>query len=90
MAYHIIQSGISCRLPRTPRSESIFSLSIVCTDLLSAPRSHARNYFDENLETMSEGGDPLATPYTAYSAYSVTSPTASELNTLEDISPEAL
>lgn len=74
VAYHIMQSGISCRLPKTPRT----------------PRSHARHYFDEQLETMSEGGDPLATPYTPYSAYSAVSPAPSELHTLEDISPEAL
>jgi hypothetical protein len=39
---------------------------------------------------MSEGGDPLATPYTPYSTYSAVSPAPSELNTLEDISPDAL
>ncbi|KAG8785143.1 hypothetical protein FRC20_001870 [Serendipita sp. 405] len=71
VAYHIMQSGISCRLPRTPRT----------------PRSHARHYFDDQLETMSEGGDPLATPYTPYSAVS---PSPSMIHTLEDISPDAL
>jgi hypothetical protein len=59
-------------------------------NILLAPRSVARHYFDEHLETMSEGGDPLATPYTPYSTYSTTSPAPSELNTLEDISPDAL
>jgi hypothetical protein len=24
VAYHILQSGVSCRLPKTPRSESLF------------------------------------------------------------------
>lgn len=67
-----------------------FAHRYVSIETFLAPRSHARHYFDENLETMSEGGDPLATPYTPYSTYSVTSPAASELNTLEDISPDAL
>lgn len=53
-----------------------------------APRSHARHYFDEVPDTMSEAGD--RTPYTPFSAYSAVSPSPSELNTLEDISPEAL
>ncbi|KAG8835736.1 hypothetical protein FRC17_001527 [Serendipita sp. 399] len=50
---------------------------------------HARHYFDEQL-TMSEGGDPLATPYTPYTPYSAISPSPSMLHTLEDISPDAL
>jgi len=56
VAYHILQSGITCRLPRTPRT----------------PRSVARHYFDEHIETTSEIGDRTPyTPYTpAYSAIS--------------------
>ncbi|CAL1707039.1 unnamed protein product [Somion occarium] len=64
VAYHILQSGASCRLPRTPKT----------------PRSVAKHYFDENLDSRSEyGGDSL------YSAYS-----AADMNTLGDISPDAL
>jgi len=90
VAYHIMQSGISCRLPRTPRSKYIFHLAITRPDGPKAPRSHARHYFDEHPDTMSEGGDPLATPFTPYSAYGVTSPPPSAIRTLEDLSPDAL
>jgi hypothetical protein len=58
-----------------------------------APRSHARHYFDEHPDTVSEAGDPLATPftpYTPYSTYSAISPSPSALGVLGDLSPEAL
>ncbi|KAL7411878.1 Six-hairpin glycosidase-like protein [Mrakia frigida] len=64
VAYSILQVGISCRLPKTPRT----------------PRSTAKHYFDEHIATPSEYGDQ--TPYSAYST--------SDMNTLGDISPEAL
>jgi len=52
VAFHILQSGASCRLPRTPKT----------------PRSLAHHYFDDNLETpsvMSDGVDDR--PFSAYS-----------------------
>ncbi|KAF8606170.1 hypothetical protein BDV93DRAFT_469332, partial [Ceratobasidium sp. AG-I] len=63
VAFHIMQSGLSCRLPRTPKT----------------PRSMARHYFDEHIDTLSEAGD---VPFSAYSA--------ADLNTLGDVSPDAL
>jgi len=54
VAYHIVQSGISCRLPKTPRT----------------PRSVARHYFDEHIsESQSEFGDDQSL-YSSYSVYS--------------------
>ncbi|KAF7793777.1 hypothetical protein EIP86_004898 [Pleurotus ostreatoroseus] len=63
VAYHILQSGASCRLPKTPKT----------------PRSVVHHYFDETLSAYGE------TAESAYSAYS-----AADLNTLGDISPDAL
>lgn len=54
IAYSILQVGISCRLPKTPRT----------------PRSTAKHYFDETIATPSEYGDESKGPYSAYSAYS--------------------
>ncbi|KAI9509176.1 Six-hairpin glycosidase-like protein [Russula earlei] len=66
VAYHILQSGASCRLPKTPRT----------------PRSLAHHYFDETLDSRSEYGDE------AHSLMSAVS--ANDLNTLGDVSPDAL
>jgi len=64
VAYHILQSGASCRLPKTPKT----------------PRSLARHYFDEAVETMSAvGGDELLSAFVAGGT-----------STLGDISPDAL
>lgn len=41
VAYHILQSGVSCRLPKTPRT----------------PRSVLRHYFDDNIDSKSEYED---------------------------------
>ncbi|TFY54194.1 hypothetical protein EVJ58_g9003 [Rhodofomes roseus] len=66
VAYHILQSGATCRLPRTPKT----------------PRSLAHHYFDEHIEAQSEYGDETHSLRSAYSA--------ADLNTLGDISPDAL
>ncbi|KAI0256189.1 Six-hairpin glycosidase-like protein [Lactifluus subvellereus] len=66
VAYHILQSGASCRLPKTPRT----------------PRSLAHHYFDETLDSRSEYGDDMHSLMSAFSA--------SDLNTLGDVSPDAL
>jgi hypothetical protein len=66
-------SGESCRLPRTPRSELSANnearddnlLITPSGSLLPAPRSSAKHYFDEHINTPSEFGDE-----SAYSAYS--------------------
>lgn len=64
VAYHILQSGATCRLPKTPKT----------------PRSLARHYFDETVDTMSVAeGDELLSAFSA-----------AEVNTLGDISPDAL
>jgi len=42
VAFHIVQSGLTCRLPRTPRT----------------PRTTARHYFDEHIDAQSEAGTP--------------------------------
>ncbi|KAG9120488.1 hypothetical protein FRC07_003987, partial [Ceratobasidium sp. 392] len=63
VAFSIMQSGLSCRLPRTPKT----------------PRSVARHYFDEHIDTASEAGDA---PFSAYSAM--------DANALGDVSPDAL
>lgn len=52
----IMQSGISCRVPKTPRT----------------PRSTAKHYFDENIATPSEMGDESAGPYSAYATSDAT------------------
>ncbi|KAI8993796.1 Six-hairpin glycosidase-like protein [Trametes punicea] len=66
VAYHILQSGATCRLPRTPKT----------------PRSLVHHYFDETIDAQSEYGDETHSLYSAYSA--------ADLNTLGDISPDAL
>jgi len=63
VAYHILQSGVTCRLPKTPRT----------------PRSLVNHYFDETIDSQSEFGDD---------ARSMAS--AADVNTLGDISPDAL
>ncbi|OCB88721.1 hypothetical protein A7U60_g4102 [Sanghuangporus baumii] len=60
VAFHIMQSGITCRLPRTPKT----------------PRSVARHYFDEHIDTRSEYGDESAFPQTPYTPLGDTSPDA--------------
>ncbi|KAG2339761.1 hypothetical protein BDR05DRAFT_575336 [Suillus weaverae] len=66
VAYHILQSGVSCRLPKTPRT----------------PRSLVNHYFDETIDLQSEHGGDTQSLYSAISAL--------ELNTLGNISPDAL
>jgi len=66
VAYHILQSGVSCRLPKTPRT----------------PRSVVAHFFDETIETRSEYGDETSSALSAVSGY--------DLNSLRDISPDAL
>ncbi|EED78354.1 hypothetical protein POSPLDRAFT_135023 [Postia placenta Mad-698-R] len=66
VAFHILQSGASCRLPRTPKT----------------PRSLAHHYFDEHIDTQSEYGDEERSLHSAYST--------ADLNTLGDLSPDAL
>ncbi|KAI6046180.1 Six-hairpin glycosidase-like protein [Pisolithus marmoratus] len=66
VAYHILQSGLTCRLPKTPRT----------------PRSLVHHYFDETIDSLSECGDDTHSLYSAMSAM--------DLNSLGDISPEAL
>ncbi|KAJ9110908.1 hypothetical protein QFC19_001417 [Naganishia cerealis] len=51
IAWSIGQSGERCRLPKTPRT----------------PRSMARHYFDEVINTPSEWGDETTGPMSAYS-----------------------
>ncbi|KAL9708679.1 hypothetical protein Ac2012v2_008227 [Leucoagaricus gongylophorus] len=63
VAYHILQSGVNCRLPRTPKT----------------PRSVVHHYFDETIDPHSAADDE---PKSAFSGV--------ELNTLGDISPDAL
>ena len=49
VAYHILQSGVSCRLPKTPRSNLFYEWKISLTDAFYsclAPRSVSRHYFD--------------------------------------------
>ncbi|KAJ8592711.1 hypothetical protein M405DRAFT_732751 [Rhizopogon salebrosus TDB-379] len=66
VAYHILQSGVSCRLPKTPRT----------------PRSLVNHYFDETIDAHSEHGEDTRSLFSAMSA--------ADLNTLGDISPDAL
>ncbi|KAL0072654.1 hypothetical protein AAF712_000417 [Marasmius tenuissimus] len=67
VSYHILQSGNTCRLPKTPRT----------------PRSLAKHYFDETIDSHSEFGDGAKTPYSTMSGWDRPS-------TLGDISPDAL
>ncbi|ESK97413.1 glycoside hydrolase family 63 protein [Moniliophthora roreri MCA 2997] len=66
VAYHILQSGATCRLPKTPRT----------------PRSMAKHYFDETIDSHSEFGEEAKSPFSTMSAW--------DRNTLGDISPDAL
>ncbi|KAJ7287565.1 glycoside hydrolase family 63 protein [Mycena rebaudengoi] len=66
VAYHILQSGVSCRLPKTPRT----------------PRGILHHYFDETMDSRSEFGDDTKSAFSTMSAL--------DLNTLGDISPDAL
>ncbi|KAI0087956.1 Six-hairpin glycosidase-like protein [Irpex rosettiformis] len=66
VAYHILQSGASCRLPKTPKT----------------PRGIVNHYFDETLDSHSEYGPETPSVFSAYSA--------ADMNTLGDISPDAL
>jgi len=52
VAYHILQSGVSCRLPKTPRT----------------PRSLVNHYFDETIDSQSEHGGDAQSLYSAISA----------------------
>ncbi|KAH9045107.1 hypothetical protein EDB84DRAFT_1634459 [Lactarius hengduanensis] len=62
VAYHILQSGASCRLPKTPKT----------------PRSLAHHFFDETLDYQSEHGDDIHSLKSAFSANELNtlSPTA--------------
>ncbi|KIJ18854.1 hypothetical protein PAXINDRAFT_166809 [Paxillus involutus ATCC 200175] len=51
VAYHILQSGVTCRLPKTPRT----------------PRSLVNHYFDETIDMQSEHGDDTRSLYSAFS-----------------------
>ncbi|KAJ7218094.1 glycoside hydrolase family 63 protein [Mycena pura] len=66
VAYHILQSGMSCRLPKTPRT----------------PRGIVNHYFDETIDSRSEFGDDARSAFSAMSVF--------DLNTLGDLSPDAL
>jgi len=60
-----MQTGEFCRLPKTPKSESpVYSRR---QTLIAAPRSVAKHYFDEHINTPSE----FAEDGSLYSAYSV-------------------
>ncbi|KAI9444900.1 Six-hairpin glycosidase-like protein [Lactarius indigo] len=52
VAYHILQSGASCRLRKTPKT----------------PRSLAHHFFDETLDSQSEHGDDIHSLRSAFSA----------------------
>ena len=56
VAYMIMQSGLSCRVPKTPRT----------------PRSTAQHFFGEDIATPSERGDESAGPFSAYAASEAT------------------
>ncbi|KAF9038280.1 hypothetical protein BDZ89DRAFT_1129641 [Hymenopellis radicata] len=53
VAYHILQSGVTCRLPKTPKT----------------PRSLAHHYFDETIDSRSEFGDDAKSAFSAMSSF---------------------
>ncbi|KAJ7594579.1 glycoside hydrolase family 63 protein [Mycena floridula] len=53
VAYHILQSGMNCRLPKTPRT----------------PRSVLHHYFDETMDSRSEYGDDAKSAFSTMSAF---------------------
>ena len=60
-----MQTGEFCRLPKTPKSRS--GVCLQSQLLIPAPRSVAKHYFDEQINTPSE----FAEDGSMYSAYSV-------------------
>jgi len=52
VAYHILQSGVTCRLPRTPKT----------------PRSVLHHYFDETIDTHSTADGEAKSPHSMFSA----------------------
>lgn len=108
MAYHILQSGFTCRLPKTPRSKfCLVRLRVGIKHdppILTAPRSLVNHYFDvrffyhkvsicvayrytmqETIDSRSECGDDIRSMTSAISAVNT-----ANINTLGDISPDAL
>jgi hypothetical protein len=63
-----MQTGEYCRLPKTPRSEFGASYRNGSRTDKTAPRSVAKHYFDEHINTPSEYGD--GSLYSAMSTYS--------------------
>ncbi|KAF7321252.1 Glycoside hydrolase family 63 protein [Mycena kentingensis (nom. inval.)] len=53
VAYHILQAGNSCRLPKTPRT----------------PRAVVQHYFDETIDSRSEFGDDSKSAFSAFSIF---------------------
>ncbi|SJK97239.1 related to glucosidase I [Armillaria ostoyae] len=53
VAYHILQSGVTCRLPKTPKT----------------PRSLAHHYFDETIDSRSEFGDDAKSAFSMMSGF---------------------
>ncbi|KAF8893397.1 Six-hairpin glycosidase-like protein [Infundibulicybe gibba] len=53
VAYHILQSGVSCRLPKTPKT----------------PRSLVNHYFDETIDSHSEFGEDTKSAFSAVGTF---------------------
>ncbi|KAF7298214.1 Glycoside hydrolase family 63 protein [Mycena chlorophos] len=84
VAYLIVHSGSSCRLPRTPRSMFCLHLSVFLLTRPTAPRAIVQHYFDETIDSRSEFGDDVK------SAFSVSGMSVFDMSTMGDLSPDAL
>lgn len=88
VAYMIMQSGLSCRLPKTPRTPrgaaDFYFGEVRRTTRRRLVSIFADRTFLQNVATPSEKGDESAGPFSAYSGY------AGSEATLGDLSPDAL
>ena len=102
VAYHILQSGASCRLPKTPKSASLRCPIRFCRLISSciAPRGIVNHYFDvshlnltlgriRHLTTSQETID-YQSEYGGETPSVFSAYSAADNNTLGDISPDAL
>lgn len=89
MAYHILQSGVTCRLPKTPRTPK--SILRHYFDVSLSPSSHVLEFSDHPLQESIDSRSEYADEVRSASAFSAVSNLDNwDKNTLGDLSPDAL